>query len=67
VQAAPPDADAIRLELRLMKLKGGCRHCLVDATEFAVQSIEVTQALQALTDGFPRLPPSVSPALPVAS
>jgi hypothetical protein len=46
-------ADAIRLELRLMKLKGGCRHCLVDATEFAVQSIEVTQALQALTDGFP--------------
>jgi hypothetical protein len=46
-------ADAIRLELRRMKLNGGCRHCLVDATEFAVQSIEVTLALQALTDGFP--------------
>jgi hypothetical protein len=46
-------AEAIRMELRRMKLKGGCRHCLVDATEFAVQSIDVTQALQALTDSFP--------------
>lgn len=45
-------ADAIRLELRRMKARGGCRHCLVDATEFAVQSADITKALQALTDSF---------------
>lgn len=45
-------ADAIRIELRRMKTRGGCRHCLVDATEFAVQSAEITRALQTLTDSF---------------
>ncbi|HEY1124494.1 MAG TPA: hypothetical protein VGE65_02585 [Sphingobium sp.] len=45
-------ADAVRMELRRMKVQGGCRHCLVDATEFAVQSAEITKALQVLTDSF---------------
>jgi hypothetical protein len=45
-------ADAIRLALRRLKVQGGCRHCLVDATGFAVQSAEITKALQALTDSF---------------
>ncbi len=49
---SPAYADAIRVELRRLKLKGGCRHCLVDATGFAVQSIEITQALQDLNDSF---------------
>lgn len=46
-------AEAIRAALQRMKQQGGCRHCLVDATDFAVQSMEVTEALQALTDSFP--------------
>lgn len=45
-------AEAIRMELRRMKAGDGCRHCLVDATEFAVQSAEITKALKALTDSF---------------
>ena len=46
-------AEGIRTKLHGMKVSGGCRHCLVDATDFAVQSMEVTQALQTLTDSFP--------------
>jgi hypothetical protein len=46
-------AEAVRMALRRMKVQGGCRHCLVDATGFAVQSAEITKALQALTDSFP--------------
>jgi hypothetical protein len=45
-------AEAFRLELRRMKVRGGCLRCLMDATEFAVQSPEVTRALQALADSF---------------
>jgi len=45
-------ADSFRMELRQMKARGGCRRCLMDATEFAVQSAEVTRALQALADSF---------------
>ncbi len=46
-------ADAFRLELRRMRTRGGCRHCLVDASAFAVQSAEITRALQDLADSCP--------------
>lgn len=44
--------DAFRAALRRMKLEGGCRYCLVDASAFAVQSADVMQGLQALVDSF---------------
>jgi hypothetical protein len=46
-------ADTFRLELRKMKLRGGCRRCLMDASDFAVQHADITKALQALADSFP--------------
>jgi hypothetical protein len=41
------------MELRKMKAREVCRYCLMDATEFAVQSADITKALQALADSFP--------------
>jgi len=46
-------ADGFRLALRRMKLEGGCRYCLVDASAFAVQSAEIMQGLQDLVESFP--------------
>ena len=46
-------ADEFRLTLRRMAVAGGCRYCLVDASEYAVQGAEVTQALKALVTSFP--------------
>lgn len=46
-------AETFRTELRRMKAQGGCHYCLVDASDFAVQSAEVAQALLALADSFP--------------
>jgi hypothetical protein len=45
-------ADAFRGALRRMRVGGGCRYCLVDATDFAIQSNEVSLALQALVESF---------------
>jgi hypothetical protein len=38
--------------LQRMRMAGGCRYCLVDASGFAIQSAEVAEALQRLVDGF---------------
>ena len=46
-------ADEFRMTLRRMSLAGGCRYCLVDASEYAVQAAEITNALQALVTSFP--------------
>jgi hypothetical protein len=45
-------AERFREALRLMRAGGGCRHCLVDAGEFAVQSTEISDALQQLVTSF---------------
>ncbi|MBO9574220.1 MAG: hypothetical protein J7494_00645 [Sphingobium sp.] len=45
-------ADEFRLTLRRMKLQGGCRYCLVDASEFAVQDSEITRAHGQLASSF---------------
>ncbi len=60
-------ADAFRLQLRRMKARGGCRHCLVDASDFAVQSADIGKALQALVDGFAPDCPERMAASPAAS
>lgn len=45
-------AEGFRAALRRMKARGGCRYCLVDASNFAVQSADIGRALQELVESF---------------
>lgn len=45
-------AAAFRDHLRRMRADRGCDHCLIDASAFAVQSSEITAALQMLVESF---------------